>query len=220
MKKKFIGAITGGLLIAAAVLVTANSGLNQGAKMYSGSTLTASAENSSVNGQAGLTDGENRGKLLELDSKGSSVTAVEVKTKKSTKLTIDDYMKMYDSIGNFKAFVNKRDDLTKSQKKKVIKARTQQIKVSDELMDEYKKILTDEEMDAYLKAPEKVAVVAGAMPADNKLYDDAVSKIEKATKKDKNLADLSKKLDKIKASEPYHSFIKKVEKEKSKLLGF
>lgn len=219
MKIKLIGIITGALLMATAVFVTANGDLNHNIMVKNtDSEHTVSTQSSMLTGVAYK---ESEGNFIQLGSSKKSAQAGTLKTiKKTQKLTIDDYMSMYDSLDNLKAFVNKRNDLTKSEKKKVIKARTQQVKISDELMAEYKKILTEEEMEAYLKAPAKVAVVAGAMPVDNTLYNEAVSKIDKATKKDKNMAELSKKLDKIKAGEPYHSFIEKIEKEKSKLLGF
>ncbi|WP_317981388.1 hypothetical protein, partial [Paenibacillus glycanilyticus] len=131
---------------------------------------------------------------------------------------IDDYMSMNDSIEKFSAFVNKRSDFTAEDKKKIITARSRQLEITSKLMKEYKTILTKEEMDAYLVQPTGEALEPGVLP-ENNLYDQAVKKIEDAKKRNSEISQLTKELNQVKGG-ILKRFTDKVQKEKSKLLGF
>lgn len=139
-------------------------------------------------------------------------------TNLSGKLTIDDYMTMNDSLENFTAFVNRRTDFTANQKKQIIEARTRQLEINDALMAEYKKILTEEEMKAYLVQPAGEALETGMVPT-NDAYNRAVQKINQAKSSDTEAARLTKELSQVKGG-ILGTFVDKVQKEKSKLLGF
>ena len=136
----------------------------------------------------------------------------------SGKFTIDDYMSMNDSLENFTAFVNRRTDFTANQKKQIIEARTRQLEINDTLMAEYKKILTEEEMKAYLVQPAGEALETGMVPT-NDAYNRAVQKINQAKSSDTEVAHLTKELSQVKGG-ILGTFVDKVQKEESKLLGF
>lgn len=133
-------------------------------------------------------------------------------------LTIDDYMTMNDSLDTFTDFVNRRTDFTAEEKKKIIDARSRQLEITAELMKEYKAILTDEEMEAYLVQPVGEALEAGVLPV-NDTYDQAVKKIEAAKKDNSEISKLSEQLKEVQGG-LLKTFTDKVQKEKSKLLGF
>lgn len=152
------------------------------------------------------------------NNSGSSTKTPNGSGNSSAEFTIDDYMTMNDSLEKFTAFVNRRADFSQEEKKQIISARSSQLEITDKLMAEYKKILTKEEMDAYLVQPAGEALEAGMVPVNDN-YNQAIAKIEKAKKSDTEIARLSKELDKVKGG-ILKKFVDKTQKEKSKLLGF
>lgn len=147
----------------------------------------------------------------------SNNTTKEVADSSKT-FVIDDYMTMNDSLETFTAFVNRRKDFSAEEKKKIIDARSRQLEITTELMKEYKAILTKEEMEAYLVQPVGEALEAGILPA-NDTYDSAIKKIEEAKKNNSEISGLTKQLKEVQGG-LLRTFTDKVEKEKSKLLGF
>lgn len=152
------------------------------------------------------------------NNSGSSTKTQNSSGNSSSEFTIDDYMTMNDSLENFTAFVNRRTDFSEDEKKEIINARASQLDITDKLMAEYKKILTEDEMNAYLVQPIGEALEAGMVPANDN-YDEALKKIDKAKSSDTEIARLSKELDKVKGG-ILKTFVDKAQKEKSKLLGF
>lgn len=148
----------------------------------------------------------------ELETQGSS--SIDA----SGELVIQDYMAMYDSIENFTAFTNKRTDYTEAQKAEIIAAMTRRMEITNLLNAEYNKLLTAEEMEAYLLAPDGEAVTPGQVPLSD-AYVSAINKINGAKNSDTEIARLSSEMDLL-DSGILGEFIKIAQREKSKLLGF
>ena len=181
------------------------------------STTDSTTENQSSNGNS-IQSSNNTDTVKENLMLQVKFTKKSAGSGSSKDFTIDDYMTINDSLKNFKTFVNRRSDFTKKEKKKIISARTRQLEINEELMVEYKNILTEEEMDAYLVQPSGEALEAGMVPNID-TYDQAIKKIEKAKMSDPQISNLSKELNKVKGG-ILKKFVDKVQKEKSELLGF